>query len=137
MRGHLRGHHRKRLVWGAWGLAALLMAGCGGGGGDDGPEVPNNHPEDRSGCLNRYDALKASMNEGQLSSLLGEATYKTHDGDAKDGKLLGLGWLTSTYDNGLKCSFLVGMDKQGAYSKGVTGEGFTPRSEVLRNFVPF
>lgn len=117
------------------GCSVVAFVACGGG--NDRSDVPDTHPEDRSGCLNRYDAIRASMQEAQLALLLGAATYQTYDGEAKDGKLLGLGWEAKTYDNNLKCSFLVGMDKQGAYSKGVTGDGFSPRSEVLRTPVGY
>lgn len=122
----------------SWGVCATLLIACGGGAGSgDDPGGPGAHPEDPSGCLERYDAIKASMNESQLTGLLGEATDKTYDGAAKEGKLLGLGWNAKVYDNQMKCSFLVGMDKKGAYSKGVTGEGFDARSEVLRGFVSY
>ena len=132
---------KDRLLRCAMGLLTVnlaLLAGCGGGSGADGLVGGSDaHPEDKSGCLNRYDAIKASMNESQLSALLGEATYKTYDGTAKDGKLLGLGWGAQVYDNQLKCSFLIGMDKNGAYSKGVTGDGFSARSELLRGYAPY
>jgi hypothetical protein len=123
-----------RWVLGWVALSTVLLAGCGGGSGSEPVDL---HPDDKSGCLNRYDAIQASMGESQLGALLGEATYKTYDGPAKDGKLLGMGWEGKVYDNQLKCSFLIGMDKKGAYSKGVTGEGFAARSELLRSYAPY
>lgn len=129
-------HCLLRHAMGSLMLTSSLLTGCGGGSGSDGSGA-GVHPEDKSGCLDRYDAIKASMNESQLTTLLGEATYKTYDGAAKDGRLLGLGWEAKVYDNQLKCSFLIGMDKKGAYSKGGTGDGFAARSELLRGYVPY
>lgn len=119
-------------------VLVFALVGCGGGGGDDdGGPIPDNHAEDKSGCLNRYDAIKASMSAAALENLLGPATDKTYDGKVEDGKLLGMGWNGVSYQNDLKCFFLVGMDKKGAYSKGVSGGSFSGRSTLLRDFVPY
>lgn len=126
---------RPRPLWILGAFLALALSACGGGSSDT--DGPSGNPNDKSGCLDRYDSIKASMSDAQISAILGEPTSRTFDGEAKDGKLLGMGWDSKSYAAGIKCSFLVGMDKKGAYSKGVTSAAFPARSTLLRGYVPY
>lgn len=110
---------------------AALLAGCGGGSldllddsnGNAGSTAPGT-----ANCIQRYDSLQANMNQAQVEGILGTATYLTR----YNGNLLGAGWDNITY-GGQTCSFLLGFDRQGLYTKGVTGNGFDPKFENYRN----
>ena len=110
--------------------SAALMAACGGGGGlldidngNSGSTVPG-----AANCVQRYDSIQANMSQSQVEGILGNATYLTQN----NGNLLGAGWENISY-GGQTCSFLVGFDRQGVYTKGVTGNGFDPKFENYRN----
>jgi hypothetical protein len=111
-------------------VSAALMVACGGGGifddinnGNSGSSAPG-----AANCVQRYDSIQANMNQSQVEGILGTATYLTKD----RGNLLGAGWENITY-GGQTCSFLVGFDRQGVYTKGVTGNGFEAKFENYRN----
>ena len=120
----------RKALWAVCAGAALL-AGCGGGSldllddsnGNAGSTVPGT-----ANCVQRYDSLQANMNQAQGEGILGTATYLTR----YNGNLLGAGWENISY-GGQTCSFLIGFDRQGLYTKGVTGNGFDPKFENYRN----
>ena len=120
----------RKALWAVCAGAALL-AGCGGGSldllddsnGNAGSTVPGT-----ANCVQRYDSLQANMNQAQVEGILGTATYLTR----YNGNLLGAGWENISY-GGQTCSFLIGFDRQGLYTKGVTGNGFDPKFENYRN----
>ena len=125
---------KMRKTLSMWVMCAgfALLGGCGGGSldllddsnnGNSGSTVPGS-----ANCVQRYDSLQANMNQTQVEGILGTATYLTQ----YNGNLLGAGWENITY-GGQTCSLLVGYDRQGLYTKGVTGNGFDPKFENYRN----
>ena len=91
-----------------------------------------NTGQDSKNCLQRYDDIQVDMKQSQLEVILGAATYLTN----YNGNLLGAGWENIAY-GGQVCSFLVGFDRQGLYTKGVTGEGFDAKFVNYRNDLGF
>ena len=123
----------RKTLW-AMCASVVLLAGCGGGSLDLLDDSSNgNAGSTASGtanCVQRYDSLQANMNQAQVEGILGTATYLTR----YNGNLLGAGWENITY-GGQTCSFLIGFDRQGLYTKGVTGNagsGFDPKFENYR-----
>jgi hypothetical protein len=97
------------------------------------PGNPNNAPA--SACLSRYAAITVNMTEAQVLAILGPATSRT----PAVGNVLGLSWEAVSYQSGEVCDVLVGMDRNGAYSKGadVRDDGIDGVSELMRGFVPY
>ena len=87
------------------------------------------------GCLSRYAAITVNMTESQVLAILGPATSRT----PAVGNVLGLGWEAVSYQSGEVCDVIVGMDRNGAYTKGadVRDDGIAGVSEVIREFVPY
>jgi hypothetical protein len=115
----------------SFGVSMLLVA-CGGDS-SDGTNNQGTNPIYTLNCLERYEKIEENMNESQVVAILGEATYLTK----LNGNLLGAGWNNVTYA-GQTCALLVGFDRKGVYTKGVTdmtgrNSDFEPRFKNFRD----
>jgi hypothetical protein len=111
---------------------SILLVACGGDS-SDGTNNQGTSPIYTLNCLERYEKIDENMNESQVVAILGEATYLTK----LNGNLLGAGWNNVTYA-GQTCALLVGFDRKGVYTKGVTdmtgrNSDFEPRFKNFRD----
>jgi hypothetical protein len=115
---------------------SMLLIACGGGYSDSDNNQGGsgaNPIYSTLNCLERYEKIEENMNESQVVAILGEATYLTK----LNGNLLGAGWNNVTYA-GQTCALLVGFDRKGVYTKGVTdmtgrNSDFEPRFKNFRD----
>lgn len=110
--------------------ATLLVMACSGGSTTDGSKPFN--PIYTLNCLERYEKIEENMNESQVVAILDKPTYVTK----VDGNLLGAGWSDVVYA-GQRCALIIGFDKKGVYTKGITdmtgrNSDFEPRFQNFR-----
>ena len=110
--------------------ASLLLMACSGGSTTDGLKPLN--PIYTLNCLERYERIEENMNESQVVAILEKPTYVTK----LNGNLLGAGWNDVVYA-GQRCALIIGFDKKGVYTKGITdmtgrNSDFEPRFQNFR-----